>query len=392
MKTIAFFQVHLNSPAPTFELLLKVLVFLPMAMDSPTLQKSIIAWSSAHFSLSSKPHLVHALQNRSSALLEVASSLNSTSISSDSDTLLASCLVLCGTEIALGDTDNWYQHLRGAKQIILSAKSTGVGGAELKSAQCFVKERDGQWLLRNFAYHDVLGSLTSNERPLISGSYWLHDERVVVDTYVRIGSRILAMMSEICELDAGSKDPLIYLSNGENLGVPGSGDVEFWQTADDLEFRLQQWTCPAIFDDCLMELAEAYRTSALIALYRKQRFRCANYTEGRLLSLIEVKIASAADQTIAHIQRIPLQSLPECGLLFPLFMAGGDTLEAKHIEIVRLRLQILLENRKFGNIGRATEVLEELWRLRVTGAKGPQGRSLDWMDILQEKDWKLTLV
>jgi hypothetical protein len=50
-------------------------------------------------------------------------------------------------------------------------------------------------------------------------------------------------------------------------------------------------------------------------------------------------------------------------------MAGGDTLEASHIEIVRSRLHLLHENRRFGNIARALQVLDEFWRLRITGVK-----------------------
>jgi transcriptional activator protein UGA3 len=368
-----------------------------MAMDSIPLQASLIAWSSAHLSRSSKPHIVNALEGHSVALAQVSSSictLKATFSPSTADTLLASCLVLSATEIVHGDTEHWYKHLKGAKEIIMAAECVGVGGKILRGPGCFAMERDGQWLLRNFAYHDVLGSVTSNEGPLISGAYWLHDEITVVDSYVGVGSKILAMLSDICKLDDGPKHHVASSFAGQTSELQLSDQVrtEFWQAADELEFRLQEWKCPDASDDGLIELAESYRGAAFISPYRKQRSRSVHYNEGRCPSLVKDKIATAVQRTMSHIQKIPLVSLPECGLLFPLFMAGGDTLEASHIEIVRSRLHLLLGNRRFGNIARASEVLEEFWRLRITGVKNLQGRDLDWKDILREKGWHLTLV
>jgi transcriptional activator protein UGA3 len=368
-----------------------------MAMDSIPLQASLIAWSSAHLSRSSKPHIVNALESHSVALAQIASSIctfKATFSTSTADTLLASCLVLSATEIVHGDIEHWYKHLKGAKETIMAAKCVGAGGKQLRGPECFAMERDGQWLFRNFAYHDVLGSVTSDEGALISGAYWLHDEITVVDSYVGVGSEILAMLSDICNLNDGTKHRLASSFAGQTseIQLPDEDTTEFWKVADELEFRLQKWKCPDASDDGLVELAESYRGAAFIALYRKQRSRCINYNEGRCLSFFKGKIVTAVQKTMSHIQKIPHLSLPECGLLFPLFMAGGDTLEASHIEIIRSRLQILLENRLFGNIARASEVLEEFWRLRTTCAKDSQRRILDWKDILHEKGWHLTLV
>jgi hypothetical protein len=303
-------------------------------------------------------------------------------------------LVLSATEIVYGDTEHWHHHLKGAKQIIMTAECVGAGGKKLKGPECFAMERYGQWLLRNFAYHDVLGSVTSDEGPLIPGAYWLHDETTILDSYVGVGSEILAMLSDICKLYDGSRDHLdpLFAERSLEIKTQRGGATEFWQAADELEFKLQEWICPEAFDEGLIELAESYRGAAFIALYRKQRSRCVNYNEGRFLPLIKDKIATAVQKAISNIERIALLSLPECGLLFPLFMVGGDTLEACYIEIVRSRLQLLLENRRFGNIARAIEVLEEFWRLRMTGVKNSQGRDLDWKDILRRKGWRLTLV
>lgn len=367
-----------------------------MAMDSPPLQRSLVAWSSAHLSHYHKPHHAAALENRSSALLLVAASLSSPiQAPQDSDAILAACLVLCATDIVLGDTKYWYQHLCGARNIILSARSIGPGGIALKGPDCFKTSRDGQWLLRNFAYHDILGAVTSVDPPLIGGTYWLNDDNTVIDAYFGAGSEILGMVSEICTLDTRNRARVECEISLQDVlqGVAGPFVwPDFWHTANNLDVRLNQWTCPKLPDIYIMELAEAYRSSALITLYRKQRQWCqANRSSALDEATVVAKIAKAVEDTMYHINRIPIQSLPECGLVFPLFMAGGDTTEASHIETVRLRLSALLAHRGFKNILRCSEVLEELWRLRAAGAKGPKGYGVDWMDVLARNEWKLVL-
>lgn len=106
-------------------------VFVPMAMESPPLLSAMLAWSSAHLSCFEPSFQIAALSKQSLAFAAVANSLSSLS-SSESDSLreteLASCLVLCATEVSLGDTTRWYDHLVGAKEIILPAKIRGIGG------------------------------------------------------------------------------------------------------------------------------------------------------------------------------------------------------------------------------------------------------------------------
>ncbi len=259
---------------------------------------------------------------------------------------------------------------------------------------------DGQWLLRNFAYHDVLGSTTSTEGPLMKGAYWIDEDatETVVDAYFGVASGVLAILSEICNL--GTEMPFLSCEDTlqekerEEPEVKWNIDTDFWRIADELESKLRQWECPDCADPCSVDLAEAYRQSAFIVLYRKQRSFLnshAHHSGGRSIPLIISKMKESINSTVHHIQNIPIQSLPECGLLFPLFMVGGETLEAKTIELVKVRIETLRNDRGFGNIGKAQEVLEELWRLRVSGARGPEGRELDWMDILGRKGWRLIL-
>lgn len=59
--------------------------------------------------------------------------------------------------------------------------------------------------------------------------------------------------------------------------------------------------------------------------------------------------------------------------------------------IVLTRLRTLLKHRGFGNIQVSIDVLEELWRLKSSGIKGPTGQLVDWIDVLKKNSWSLML-
>jgi transcriptional activator protein UGA3 len=372
MRTIHFFPVR---PMNITSSWLTGVVFLPMAVESPALLSAILAWSSIHLSCYNKSHELTAINHQSSALVALASSLRSKS-PAELDTTLAACLVLCATDIAFGDTDRWYNHMKGARDIIVTAMLSDSAGRILTGPECFMQTKDGQWLLRNFAYHDVLASVTLAHPPLIRGAYWMREDEHIVDAYVGIGGKILALMSEIACLMEDEND------------AEQKTEIDIINQSLSLESQLLDWTPypHPHAHDLLIELAESYRSTGLIYLYRQVRKR---FPEG--IDVIQDKIRTQVQETIRHVEKIPPESLPGCGILFPLFMAGGDATEEAHMQAIQARLQLLEQHRAFGNIKRARDVLEELWRLRIVGMKGHDGRPVDWLDVLQRKNWKLML-
>lgn len=82
------------------------------------------------------------------------------------------------------------------------------------------------------------------------------------------------------------------------------------------------------------------------------------------LRFISEKIDRQVQSILLQVALVPFKSLPECGLLFPLFMAGGDTVNPAHVAEIRMRLQLLRKHRAFQKLERVSEVLEELWILR----------------------------
>lgn len=365
-------------------------VFLPMAIESPPLLSSLIAWSCAHLSCFHPLYHTSLLEKRGHALRLVASSLSipSPSIVAQ-ETNLAASLVLCSTEVVFGDTSMWHKHLIGAQQIITSASRGDVTGP-----RALMETLDGEWLLRNFAYHDVLGSVSTGQPPLIRGAYWLRDTVEVVDTYMGVGSRILAFISQISCLKLPRVKDAAPETDPGSPDTDTEADVAFEEAWRALELGLLEWTCPVAIQPGLVPLAEAYRSAALLYLYRKKRsylHLSPSPSSASALPAINALIAAQVSAILGYLAQIPLTSLPETGMLFPIFMAGGDTERAAEMEMIRMRLRNMTEFRGFGNIRRASEVLEELWRARATGVKGRGGREVDWMDVLERTGWMLML-
>lgn len=353
-----------------------------MAIEDKPLLDMLIAWSSSHLSLSNDVYHVKALEHRSTALTSFATSLSASHETPEIP--LAGCLVFCSMSAILGDTTGWHNHLHGAAQIINNAGRSGADGLAAMS-----RTYEGRWLLRNFAYHDILMSITADREPLLPGRYWISEEKTAIDSYFGLASEPMALLSKISSLNgdmrsAGSSSPSVFLSSG-GLGLsPTMGG--FSSRAFSIEKELQAWKCADSADPCLISLAEAYRSAALIYLYRVIRAHVPE-TGGD----ISRKIANQVSTVVQHVGNMPLKCLPECTLLFPLFMAGGETTSKVEIQFIRGRLHHIATYRHFHNAASALSVLEELWLQHTSFTGLITGEPVDWLDILKRRNWKLAL-
>lgn len=393
------------------------------------LLNAIIAHSSSHLSLRDKSYEVLALQSRSNALSSLAASLASTERDPELD--LSCCLVLCSMESILGDTSKWYNHLVGASQIIRATSGTMYNDEELSAEQLgsFFNTFEGQWLKRNFAYHDVLHTVTMNTRPLISGYYWQSEDESVADSYFGLASRIIYLISEISVLNADMAEAAaLFATEASKSPSPSSsttatsptvfGDDEakifedpeiqhvprkdipqpetngqsqsrsdFSSRAQQLENELQEWTPPECQDIHLKAMAETYRSAALIHLYRVLRRHLPDLTPA-----LDRKLATPVRSIVEAVEKMPVRCLPETTLLFPLFMAGGETNNADQIRIIRQRMLDIVNYRHFHNVEVALTVLDELWRLRAGNTTPGNGQKrVDWIDVLARRRWRLAL-
>ncbi|KAK7518954.1 fungal-specific transcription factor domain-containing protein [Phyllosticta citriasiana] len=401
-------------------------VFFPMATESQLLLNAIIAHSSSHLSMRDKSYEILALQSRCTALNSLSTSLASPNRDTELD--LSCCLVLCSMESVIGDTSKWYQHLLGASQIMRSSSTSPFGQDQINAQDlgAAFNTFEGRWLKRNFAYHDVLAAVALNSRPLIPGYYWQGDTGDVVDTYFGLGSKLIYLISEISVLNADMADstasgtcsssPTPKSTSPESSASPHSPDEvdqvaeqiadhmdietlprddrdpcpvfksDFSTRAYLLETELQEWTPPECQDIHLVAMAEAYRNAALIHLYRVLRQHLPDLTP-----TLDRKIEAPVKAIIENVEKMPIRCLPETTILFPLFMAGGETDNPEYIRAIRQRLQDVLHYRHFHNVEVSLAVLDELWRLRSGAKLGTGQKRVDWLDVLARRKWKLSL-
>lgn len=367
----------------------QLLAFLPMAMESRPLSDALISWASGHIATFDSSYEVTALEARSKALTTLAKDISSHSDDfTYHETNTAACLVLLTAEVSLGYHTQWYRHMQGAGQMIMSASCEGPGKQTIHGPATLKGSSEGQWLLRNFAYHDILGSVTLGTRPLIRGNY-LEGITVVEDTYLGVGSEILTFISEISFVD-------VPCYTDVHIGIPYEDQTAAdgpWETFLSIKRRLQRWRCRPGATSALAAAAYSYRSAALIYLYRQMRKHKQAF-DPFYPSLqvwhepenLQDQITQEVANTLLHVSNVPLNGLPECSLLFPLFLAGGEAIEGDDIDTIRTRLKRTHEFRRFGNIVRALEVLEEVWRRRGDGLGG-----YDWEHLLASQGVDLLL-
>ncbi|KAI9929374.1 hypothetical protein MW887_000843 [Aspergillus wentii] len=342
-----------------------------MAMESPALADSLVAWASGHLSASDDRYAITALEARSASLSALSKSISTASDITYHETNTATCLILLTSEVCLGNYAGWYNHLTGAKHIIQSACNV-AGNQVVHGPDAFKHSAEGQWVLRNFAYHDVLGSVTLGTKPLIHADY-LEGITDVVDSYIGVASQLLVFISEISNIDTSSE-----LQMQEYFAI--------------IETNLQSWHCHVDSSADLAAVAYTYRSAALIYLYRQMRkyLRLNKETlPNNQTKLIELdsKIQTEVFNTLIHISNVSPSGIPDSALLFPLFVAGGEAREGCHIDMIQLLLRLMLEKRPFHNIIRALGVLEVIWNRRMQASED----EVDWEDVVTSQGGGLLL-
>ncbi|RSL72934.1 hypothetical protein CEP53_000964 [Fusarium sp. AF-6] len=173
-------------------------------------------------------------------------------------------------------TDSWYPHLAGA-----AAALTQGPNSPSDPKQAVQVTFEGRWLLRNFAYHDVMMSVSMNCPPLVRGFYWATEDDSLPDPYFGFASRLLFLVSETSVLNADFVE-------ANNLSRTGQ------TRARNIEDELQKWVCPSSeVGTPLALLGEAYRNAALIHLYRALRRHVSGYT-----AVLQAKINSCVQAIV----------------------------------------------------------------------------------------------
>ncbi|KAI8712686.1 Zn(2)-C6 fungal-type domain-containing protein [Fusarium sp. LHS14.1] len=350
-------------------------VILPMAFECPPLMYAVSAWASSHLALRDGKFKPLSLRHRGYALARLQESVQQSQLSTEM--CLAVTMVLCSMESISEATDSWYPHLTGAAAALAQRPNSARD-----PKQAVQVTFEGRWLLRNFAYHDVMMSVSMDRPPLIKGYYWAAADESLPDPYFGFASRLLFLVSETSVLNADFADANVLSRAGQAIS---HGDRS--TRARKIEDELQRWVCPSNERGSpLALLGEAYRNAALIHLYRTLRRHVSGYTV-----VLQAKIKACVEAIVKLSREVSEGCLVECTLLFPLFMAGGEAHEMSHIEAIREKLGDMIKWRKFRNVEACLEILDEVWRRRADGSRMSDQGHVDWVDIVKHKGWNLSI-
>ncbi|KAK2021866.1 hypothetical protein LX32DRAFT_223916 [Colletotrichum zoysiae] len=376
-------------------------VLLPMAFESPALMYALAASSSAHLALRDDDFKVAALQHSGLALAELKASMSRGALAREMR--LAATLVLCSMESISCGTDNWVHHLSGAaacleddegdqgrRQPPLGDRRPPAAAAE-DPKTTLLRCYEGRWLLRNFAYHDIITSVSLDRRPTIGGDYWASGSGDVADPYFGLAARVIYLIGEVSVLNADLAAANPQQPHDDLAAAPRSADTppaaDFSDKARSIEAQLLDWECPAgPGDPSLVSLAEAYRHAALIHLYRVLGRHVPHHS-----GPLRWKTRRSVDAVCAASDSIPEGCYAETSMIFPLFMAGGEAETARHVEVVRAGLRSLNSRRRFRNADACVDVLDEVWRLAAAGTRKRDSAKVDWLDVTRSRNWKLAL-
>lgn len=337
-----------------------------MAIVDPPLLYALFAYASVHSNAATAkdPDTTDARREYENQVARgVAEAIKRNAVT---ETTVACALVISTTEVVAGDTSRWLLHLQGAGHLV-----NHLGPSRL------LKTNDGKFLLRYFAYHDIMASLSTARRPLLEGVYWVEEVEAMVesaDSFMGLGHHIFRHLPEICA----------FVEDTADLNSSSDADRRAREAlrAEDMAqaLRTQDLRIRVDLEDgnknALLNHAEAFRFASLLYLYRHLlRFCDAG-------AVYKLRMNDCLRQVLRHIAQVPENLFCEMGLLFPLFMAGivsgGDSGSKEYVQ----RRLLGIENwTKFKHVKRTRELLQLLWERNRT----------DWENVLLELDWKLSL-
>ncbi|KAF9765731.1 hypothetical protein IL306_001998 [Fusarium sp. DS 682] len=294
-----------------------------------------------------------SLQHRGRVLASFRNSLDQDN-SLTSEMRLAVAMVMCALEtISDGTSVGWTCHVAGATACLDSIRGSKNLSFEAK------------WLLRFFAYHDSLTSISLDRRPLLAGDYWMSSDDALADPYCAYAPRIIFYMTEISLLNAEESDETML------------------EKAYEIAEGLTEWKCrPGITsDEPLALLSETYRSAAFIYLESVLRKR---FAQQIVAEVIPGGITTHIEAISTLSDRILQSAFAECSLLFPLFVAGSRAENARQATVIRNRLVSMNKWRKFKKVDACVDVLDEIWTVN-----GP--RAVAWQDVSKHRGWNLAL-
>lgn len=341
-------------------------VLLPMAIVDPSLLHALFTYASFHsgavaptIPVTPEAHL--NFENQVARGVSEAITKNAVT-----ETTVACALVISTAEVTRGDNSRWLLHLQGAGHLV-----NHLGSSRL------LRTADGAFLLRYFAYHDIMASLSTRRRTIMDGAYWAQDLNAIVtsaDSFTGLGHHIFRHLADICTFVADTTDlDSSSCSDRRSRDALRAEDMAQALRTQDLHLQVDQSDS---YMAALIHHAESFRFAALFYLYR----HLLRFCDGGG-AVYRLRMEDCVQQILRHVSQVPSNLFCEMGLLFPLIMAGigsGDDVGA--MQYIRNRLTCIETWTKFKHVGRARDMLQMLW---------DSGRT-DWEVMLAELGWNMS--
>lgn len=280
--------------------------------------------------------------------------------------VLASLLCMASGKICCGDVSDWRQYMRWAAEVI--QKQGGLAS--------FLESKSVRWLLKNFAYHEILAS-SSLECPMLFSSQdfafiFSQETEKFPDTLCACCEDLFVELVAINELarDAKHQDELeLHNEVGEWSPITARAkaierkilacrpDTELLANLSITDLRLQ------------VVLFEVFQKVAILHLYQ-----CIFHVCSR--SPLIRKSARELNVLLPQL----LCSQVEGAILFPLFITGAASWCSQQRKSVSEMLDGLSKRVRARNVTQVKSLLEEVWSLDHDGT-----RCVDWNELAQNK-------
>ncbi|UPL03469.1 hypothetical protein LCI18_014403 [Fusarium solani-melongenae] len=323
---------------------------LPMAMSNQLILHSVLALSATHWQRLQPCMRDRALFHQGQATQSLARLLPHVDVNSV-DIALASCLLLCMTELFDGTSQGWKLHLQGAKRLLST-----------------LKFQHGDKLTGHFKFSVKLArfldsaATTSTCKPPLIDNETVTTSLELTEDVNGEDTAVYGIPKELFHL----VDRINNLASKRGTRVDDRSEALFRHEARKIQGQLDNWA----YDYGGLAGAVASLSSgnddvlhATIAYEWALRLRLHQITEGYSLG---DKVSECVERIIESAQKVRYGSSLESCLLFPLVMAGGSCDCVGQRLIVQDRLMVMERTCGFGYIHQSRELVEKVWKRRET--------------------------
>lgn len=348
-------------------------VFLAFSLRYRAILYGILAWAAWH--QGDKEEVARHLFDQASVLVR-GETLNSRS----KEEILAALLILASAKICSGDTSDWRPYL------VMAGETIHLHGG----LTSFMESESVRWLLKNFAYHEILTSSSLNMPKLFSANdfeiiFNQPSSASLPDTLCACCQPLFVVLERINELtrrvrllfppgvDSEARK-LPPSSTSQSPGPSGEEVENIYVMAHNLEDKI--WALqPAhkilqhLSDhDIRLQLAlfDSFRLVAVIHMYQ---------------SVLRINSASLSMRVASNRLHRTMDQLfgtmVEGILTFPLFILGVSATNPNTRKYVKDRFNAMVDRLSARNVTQAYSLVEKVWALDDFGRN-----HVDWNELV----------